>query len=101
MPPGKCRNNCRWRIAGVRWSFRTASWSISSAHRGKADEKRGTVPFVAGSAASPLLGDATLLGSRLALSVSSTLDVANAIDGKNQYGKAPAPRLRVTLTALQ
>jgi hypothetical protein len=50
----------------------------------------GGVPFVAGSAASPRFGDATLLGSRLALSVSSTLDVA-------QGNRAKAPTLQVMI----
>jgi hypothetical protein len=53
----------------------------------------GGVPFVAGSAASPHYGNATLPGSRLALSVSSTLDVA-------QGNRAKAPALQVMTGAI-
>jgi hypothetical protein len=70
--------------------------SSGLAIQGEADESCGAFPFVAGPAASPRVGDATLLGSRLASSVSSTLDDSDGNNRKKPKWQAKARFQRVT-----
>ena len=87
-PPDRCRNNCRSRIAGDQ-SCWTAYASSGLHHRGIADA-RGWFPFSCRIGRISPCGDATLLGSRLALSVSSTLDVAAGNKPKNLMSQGKA-----------